>query len=82
LIVEKYGQETVYLPGVLNIVANFQSRHPISTDSINEIHCIDEIFPINDNDSFPWTLQPSMLNNKLMLIFNETDNLTLITRLA
>jgi hypothetical protein len=53
LIVEEYGPEIVYLPGVHNIVADFLSRHPISTDSINEIHCIDEIFPIDDNDSFP-----------------------------
>jgi hypothetical protein len=51
LIVEEYGPEIVYLPGVHNIVADF--LHPISTDSINEIHCIDEIFPINDNSSFP-----------------------------
>jgi hypothetical protein len=29
------------------------ASHPISTDSINEIHCIDKIFPIDDNDSFP-----------------------------
>jgi hypothetical protein len=53
LIVEDYGPEIVYLPGVHNIVADFHSHHPISTDSINEIHCIDKIFPINDNDSFP-----------------------------
>jgi hypothetical protein len=53
---EEYGPEIVYLPGVHNIDANFLSRHPISTDSINEIHCIDEIFPINDNDS--WRLIP------------------------
>jgi len=53
LIVEEYGPEIVYLPGVHNIVADFLSRHPISTDSINEIHCIDEIFPIDENDSFP-----------------------------
>jgi hypothetical protein len=53
LIVEEYGPETVYLPRVHNIVVDFLSRHPISTDSINEIHCIDEIFPINDNNSFP-----------------------------
>ncbi len=52
LIVEGYGPEIVYLPGVHNIVANFLSRDPISTNSINEIHCIDELFPINDNDSF------------------------------
>jgi hypothetical protein len=38
---------------VHNIVADFLSRHPISTDSINEIHWIDEIFPINNNNSFP-----------------------------
>jgi hypothetical protein len=53
LIVEEYGPEIVYFPGVHNIVANFLSHHLISTDSINEIHCIDKIFPINDNDSFP-----------------------------
>jgi hypothetical protein len=53
LIVEEYGPEIVYLPGVHNIVANFLSHHPISTDSINEIHCINKIFPIDDNDSFP-----------------------------
>jgi hypothetical protein len=53
LIVEEYGPEIIYLPGVHNIVANFLSCHPISTDSINEIHCIDEIFAINDNESFP-----------------------------
>jgi hypothetical protein len=53
LIVEEYGPEIVYLPGMHIIVADFLSRHPISTDSINEIHCIDEIFPIDDNDSFP-----------------------------
>jgi hypothetical protein len=52
LIVEEYGPEIVYLPGVHNIVADFLSRHPISMDSINEIHCIDEIFPIDDNDPF------------------------------
>jgi hypothetical protein len=40
-------------PGVHNIVADFLSRHPISTNSINEIHCIDEIFAIDDNESFP-----------------------------
>jgi hypothetical protein len=38
LIVEEYGPEIVYLPGVKNIVANFLSCHPISTNSINEIH--------------------------------------------
>jgi hypothetical protein len=43
LIVEEYGPEIVYLPGVHNIVADFLSCHPISTNSINEIHCIDEI---------------------------------------
>jgi hypothetical protein len=53
LIVEEYGPEIVYVPGVHNIVADFLSHHPISTDSINEIHCIDEIFPINNNNSFP-----------------------------
>jgi hypothetical protein len=53
LIVEEYGPEIVYLPRVDNIVADFLSHHPISTNSINEIHCIDEIFPINENDSFP-----------------------------
>jgi hypothetical protein len=53
LIVEEYGPEIVYLPGMHIIVADFLSCHPISTDSINEIHCIDEIFPIDDNDSFP-----------------------------
>jgi hypothetical protein len=53
LIVEEYGPEIVYLPGVHNIVADFLSCHPISTDSINELHCIDEIFPIDDNDPFP-----------------------------
>jgi hypothetical protein len=53
LIVEEYGPEIVYLPRVHNIVANFLSHHPISTNSINEIHCIDEIFPINNNNSFP-----------------------------
>jgi hypothetical protein len=53
LIVEEYGPELVYLPGVHNIVANFLSHHPISTDSINELHCIDEIFPFDDNDLFP-----------------------------
>jgi hypothetical protein len=52
LIVEEYRLEIVYLPRVHNIVADFLSHHPISTDSINEIHCIDEIFPINENDSF------------------------------
>jgi hypothetical protein len=53
LIVEEYGPEIVYLPRVHNIVAYFLSCHPISTNSINKIHCIDEIFPINNNDSFP-----------------------------
>jgi hypothetical protein len=53
LIVEEYGPEIVYFPGVHNIVADFLSRHPISSDSINEIHCIDEIFAIDDNESFP-----------------------------
>jgi hypothetical protein len=53
LIVEEYGPEIVYLLGVHNIVADFLSHHPISMDSINEIHCIDEIFPIDDNDPFP-----------------------------
>jgi hypothetical protein len=53
LIIEEYGPEIVYLPGVHNIVANFLSHHPISTNSINKIHCIDEIFPIDNNDSFP-----------------------------
>jgi hypothetical protein len=53
LIVEEYGPEIVYLSGVHNIVADFLSRHPISTDSFNEIHCIDKIFPIDDNDPFP-----------------------------
>jgi hypothetical protein len=53
LIVEEYGPEIVYLPRVHNIIADFLSHHPISTNSINEIHCIDEIFPINKNDSFP-----------------------------
>jgi hypothetical protein len=38
---------------VHNIVADFLSRHQISTNSINKIHCIDEIFPIDNNDSFP-----------------------------
>jgi hypothetical protein len=56
LIVEEYGPEIVYLPGVHNIVANFLSCHPISTDSFNEIHCIDKIFPINNDDSFPLDL--------------------------
>jgi hypothetical protein len=36
-----------------NIVADSLSHHPISIDSINEIHCIDEIFPIDDNNPFP-----------------------------
>jgi hypothetical protein len=53
MIVEEYGPEIVYLPGVHNIVANFLSRHPISMTPINEIHCIDEIFPIDNNDPFP-----------------------------
>jgi hypothetical protein len=53
LIVEEYGPEIVYLPRVHNIFAHFLNHHPISTDSINKIHCIDEIFPIDDNDSFP-----------------------------
>jgi hypothetical protein len=53
LIVEEYGPEIVYLPGARNFVADFLSHHPISTNSMNEIHCIDEIFPIDDNDSFP-----------------------------
>jgi hypothetical protein len=53
LIVEEYGPEIVYLPGVHNIVAHFLSRHPISMNSINEIHCIDENFPIDDNNPFP-----------------------------
>jgi hypothetical protein len=61
LIVEEYGPEIVYLPGVHNIVADFLSHHPISTDSINEIHCIDEIFPTNDNNSFP--LDFAMINS-------------------
>jgi hypothetical protein len=53
LIVEEYGLEIVYLPGVHNIVANFLSHHPISMDSINEIQCIDGIFPIDNNNPFP-----------------------------
>jgi hypothetical protein len=47
LIVEEYG------PGVHQIVSDFLSHHPISMDSINEIHCIDKIVPIDDNDPFP-----------------------------
>jgi hypothetical protein len=53
LILEEYGLEIVYPPGAHNIVANFLGCHPISTDSFNEINCIDEIFPIEDNDPFP-----------------------------
>jgi hypothetical protein len=53
LIVEEYEPEIIYLPGVHNIVADFLSCHPISNNSINEIHCIIEIFAINDNESFP-----------------------------
>jgi hypothetical protein len=83
LIVEEYEPEIVYLPGVHNIVANFLSRHPISTDSINEIHCIDEIFPIDDNDSFPWTLRSSALIKKQTPVFNKSNNPTMMTtRLA
>jgi hypothetical protein len=82
LIVEEYGPEIVYLPGVHNIVADFLSRHPISTDSINEIHCIDKIFPIDDKDPSPWTLRPSALINKPTPVFNESNNPTMTTRLA
>jgi phenylpropionate dioxygenase-like ring-hydroxylating dioxygenase large terminal subunit len=53
LIVEEYGQEIIYLPGVHNIVADFLSCHPISSNSINELHCIDEIFTMDNDDSFP-----------------------------
>jgi hypothetical protein len=53
LIVEEYGPEIIYLPGVHNIVADFLSCHPISSNSINELHCIDEIFTMDNDDSFP-----------------------------
>jgi hypothetical protein len=53
LIVEDYGPEIVCLPGVHKIVSDFLSHHPISMDSINEIHCIAKIVPIDDNDTFP-----------------------------
>ncbi len=49
-----FTNSILILPGVHNIVANFLSSHPISTDSINKIHCIDEIFPINNNNLHHW----------------------------
>jgi hypothetical protein len=54
LIVEEYGPEIVYLLGVQNIVADFLSHHPISTFSINELHCIHKIFALYNDDSFPF----------------------------
>jgi hypothetical protein len=44
---------TFLLECTILLVANFLSHHPNYTDSINELHCIDEIFPIDDNDPFP-----------------------------
>ncbi len=82
LIVEEYGPEIVYLPGVHNIVANFLSRHPISMDSINKIHCIDKIFPMEDNDSFPLDFTMISSINKQTFAFNESNNPTITMKLA
>jgi hypothetical protein len=52
LIVEEYGPQIIYHPGVKNIVADFLSRHPVLPKT-SELHFLNEIFTVDDNIPFP-----------------------------
>jgi hypothetical protein len=60
LIVEEYGPEIVYLPGVHNIVADFLSRHPISTyDSSKHVRLALSTFQMTMQELWTLTNQTS-----------------------
>jgi hypothetical protein len=67
LIVEEYGPQIIYFPGTHNVIADFLSCQPFSAPLANELHLLDELFAVDDDDTFPLAFNTISSHHKLML---------------
>jgi hypothetical protein len=83
LIVEEYGPEIAYLPGVHNIVADFLSRliQSLPTLSTRFTALMKSLLSTITIPSL-WTSQQSAAINKQTFAFNESNNPTMTMKLA
>ena len=53
LIVEEYGLTIIYFPGTKNVVTDFLSCQPFDDSPPPDLHFVDELFTLNDDDTLP-----------------------------